>query len=32
MQDLLDGERRAKPMAPALVQQIKALHNHIDIV
>ena len=27
MQYLLDGDRRAKPMAPALVRQIKALHN-----
>jgi aryl-alcohol dehydrogenase-like predicted oxidoreductase len=27
LEDLLDGDRRAKPMAPALVQQIKALHD-----
>jgi len=30
MQDLLDGERRAKPMDQALARQIKALHNHIE--
>jgi aryl-alcohol dehydrogenase-like predicted oxidoreductase len=27
LQDLLDADRIAKPMAPALVQQIKALHE-----
>jgi len=27
MQNLLNGDRRAKPMDAALVQQIKALHN-----